>query len=209
MGTGFWRAPEILRLTKDKSIKPDLKAADVYSFAMTCYEVLTGKKPFQDELFTGLLKSNEYDKVIEGLRPKLHVNLDDHLTTLIKSCWAPDPECRPNFERICERLLCVRATQLSRNDVTRSFLKWVPQFFGAWTSARPAGVRSKDQSSSQDDESSSELDLENIQSDENDQTLIFAELNDHLKFLNIIKHNDLKMQRLLGEGLPEYMRQPG
>lgn len=71
---------------------------DVYSFAMTCYEVLTGKEPFEDELFEGQLKCNEYNKVIKSrLRPKLPENLDDDLTSLIKSCWAHDPNYRPKF----------------------------------------------------------------------------------------------------------------
>lgn len=41
-----WRAPELFDRGAEYGII-DLKAGDVYSFAMTCYEIVTGNKPFQ------------------------------------------------------------------------------------------------------------------------------------------------------------------
>ena len=52
-GTRFWRAPEILKELDDGMIQStniDLQAADVYAFAMTCYEVFTGHIPFEVEV---------------------------------------------------------------------------------------------------------------------------------------------------------------
>jgi serine/threonine protein kinase len=42
MGTGFWQAPEILLAIQNGNITSNTltKMADVYSYAMTCYEVL-------------------------------------------------------------------------------------------------------------------------------------------------------------------------
>jgi serine/threonine protein kinase len=106
VGTGFWRAPEILpSKTADRLSKPDLKAADVYSFAMTCYEVLTGQLPFQ-----GQLRPKEYGKVIAGLRPKLPKELNSRLKGLIESCWHNDPNMRPVFENICVVLNNIRSS---------------------------------------------------------------------------------------------------
>ena len=97
-GTAFWRAPEILASERAyKLSKPDLKAADVYSFAMTCYEVLTGERPLSN------LGRTEYDRVMEGYRPTLPaVHLD--LKVLIEQCWHGELDQRPNFDSICEKI---------------------------------------------------------------------------------------------------------
>ncbi|KPM05547.1 guanylate cyclase-like protein 3 [Sarcoptes scabiei] len=50
----LWMAPEQLRhLSKDLSVfgeKPDERKIDVYSFAMTCYEIITQRIPFDEIL---------------------------------------------------------------------------------------------------------------------------------------------------------------
>lgn len=98
-GTGFWRAPEILPIdTADWSSKPNLKAIDVYSFAMTCYEVLTGRIPCSE------FNRTEYGPVIEGYRPELPRDVDLDLKVLIQKCWHGEPEQRPDFTYICEEL---------------------------------------------------------------------------------------------------------
>ncbi len=48
VGTGYWRAPEIFRAMRDNRQFEYTTKADVYSFAMVCYEILSGKEPFQD-----------------------------------------------------------------------------------------------------------------------------------------------------------------
>ena len=71
--------------------------ADVYSYAMTCYEVLTGLSPFAD-----YVRSTLYEKLIAGARPELPMNLPLSLSSLIKACWDTDPGQRPTFTTICE-----------------------------------------------------------------------------------------------------------
>ena len=65
VGTGYWRAPEILKGVQQGDIRPELftEKSDVYAFGMTCYEVLTGCMPFEE------LGGRCYDIVIEGRRP--------------------------------------------------------------------------------------------------------------------------------------------
>src|SRR4051794_41022765 len=47
LGTGFWRAPEVLVAVRDQTLSPSTftQEADVYSFGMTSYEILTGWVP--------------------------------------------------------------------------------------------------------------------------------------------------------------------
>lgn len=73
--------------------------ADVYSYAMTCYEVLTGLTPFAD-----YVRSTLYEKLIAGARPELPIYLPASLSSLIKACWDTDPGQRPTFTTICEEL---------------------------------------------------------------------------------------------------------
>ena len=96
VGTRFWRAPEILQAVKSRNFKPELftKSADVYSYGMTCYEVVTGQIPFED------LRASDYDVVIRGERPKLPSDIEPWMRDLITRCWHPDPLERPTFHTI-------------------------------------------------------------------------------------------------------------
>jgi serine/threonine protein kinase len=59
-GTRFWRAPEVLQALRNGT-RPILSAqADVYSYGMLCYELLTGHIPFQE------CELPNYDMVLSG-----------------------------------------------------------------------------------------------------------------------------------------------
>jgi serine/threonine protein kinase len=95
IGTGFFRAPEILQACKDRTIhqKPELftKESDIYSFGMCCYEILTGKLPFKDYSLTN------YDLVLNGRCPELPEYVDGWACELLSRCWHPNPACRPSI----------------------------------------------------------------------------------------------------------------
>ena len=100
VGTRFWRAPEILLAVKNNNVKSHIftRKSDVYSYAMTCYEILTGCIPLE-----GFCSMN-YDHVLRGGRPKLPENIQPILKVLLNSCWHQDAIERPSFPKIVEFL---------------------------------------------------------------------------------------------------------
>ncbi|XP_024387103.1 uncharacterized protein [Physcomitrium patens] len=98
VGTGYWRAPEILEVLKDHGNLHDqqifTQQVDVYSYAMTCYEILTGCIPFEDRPRT----NPEF--VLAGERPQLPDHIHPELSKLISRCWSADPSQRPTFTDI-------------------------------------------------------------------------------------------------------------
>ncbi|CAM6058234.1 unnamed protein product [Sphagnum tenellum] len=98
-GTEFWRAPEVLQAQSSGAATPLLSpAADVYSYGMLGYEMLTGEIPFGKEL-----KSN-YDIVISGGRPEVPAYLNHRMKDLLSCCWRANPQERPGWTWIIEIL---------------------------------------------------------------------------------------------------------
>ncbi|KAH9543226.1 hypothetical protein CY35_13G052800 [Sphagnum magellanicum] len=98
-GTRFWRPPEVLQQVKDetKTVKWSF-AGDMYSFGMLCYELLTGRIPFEEQLLTA------YDVVLSGKRPELPPHVNPKMKELLHSCWQMEPEKRPGWTEIIESL---------------------------------------------------------------------------------------------------------
>jgi len=112
VGTRFWRAPEILQAVKSRNIQPELftKSADVYSYGMTCYEIVTGRVPFED------LCAGDYDVVIRGERPELPSDIEPWMRDLITRCWHPNPLERPTFETIVDTIESDARKRNKQND---------------------------------------------------------------------------------------------
>ncbi|CAM6072830.1 unnamed protein product [Sphagnum tenellum] len=96
-GTGFFRAPEVLRALRDGTKVEYSAAVDVYGFGMVCYEVLTEKLPFQGHAMS------DYDLVLSGKRPDVS---DQRLWVreLLHRCWDEDPHQRPGWDEILQIL---------------------------------------------------------------------------------------------------------
>ncbi|KAG0625437.1 hypothetical protein M758_2G055200 [Ceratodon purpureus] len=100
IGTGFWRAPEILQAIKDQKVheRPEVfsREADVYAYGMTCYEILTGKLPFENHPL------NDYSIVLNRGRPELPKYVNGWLHELLSKCWEHNPSKRPSFRDILD-----------------------------------------------------------------------------------------------------------
>ncbi|KAG0586936.1 hypothetical protein KC19_2G128900 [Ceratodon purpureus] len=108
MGTFRWMAPEVISLVASnqrshggliKLPKHNFKS-DIYSFAMVCFEILSGEVPFQCEGTPRDVKK----KVLEGLRPKLPDYCPPMLKDLIEKCWSQEPKERPTMGDVCSQL---------------------------------------------------------------------------------------------------------
>ena len=73
---------------------------DVYSYAITMIEVLTRKQPYdgQDPVQVAI------SVAMNGLRPTIPASCPASLASLLKDCWNTDPEQRPDFDAIYEKL---------------------------------------------------------------------------------------------------------
>lgn len=108
-GTNKWMAPEIINMdagmpnerctSSNEEVSSYPLKCDVYSFAIVCYEILTGHEPFPDESATTVKR-----KVMKGERPLLPGHCPNTLKALIVECWNQDPRKRPSFEVICLEL---------------------------------------------------------------------------------------------------------
>lgn len=106
IGTRFWRAPEVFN---DPAHSKYNKKADVYSFGLICYEILTGELPFKE--------MPQFEKKVKGgERPKLPDYCPRALASYIERCWDGNPKARPSFTSICRMLRFLKACILLENS---------------------------------------------------------------------------------------------
>ncbi len=131
-GSPVYMAPEVLA---DKAYD---EKADVFSFAVVLWELVTNKKPYEEEQFESLDGTAVYSHlirwrrrfiftpppshcacteiydhvVIDGARPKLPAECPPQLSELIKKCWDTDPAKRPTFQSIIDSHLLDEGTSL-------------------------------------------------------------------------------------------------
>jgi serine/threonine protein kinase len=87
--------------------------ADVWSFAMICSEILTGKVPFNN-----IPRATLHDEIKKsGIRPDLPPDCRGDLHFCITSCWDQNPTKRPTFVEVCKMLkLAKAASKLGNNS---------------------------------------------------------------------------------------------
>ncbi|PKC66443.1 hypothetical protein RhiirA1_535611 [Rhizophagus irregularis] len=76
------------------------KAADIYSFGIIMYEVISGLPPYHDVSHDNRLAI----KICKGLRPRFNINIPQLIVHLIKRCLDANQLNRPTTEEIEESL---------------------------------------------------------------------------------------------------------
>ncbi|KAF3436017.1 hypothetical protein FNV43_RR23109 [Rhamnella rubrinervis] len=95
-GTLPWMAPELLNGSSNRVSEK----VDVFSFGISMWEILTGEEPYANmhcgAIIGGIVKNT--------LRPPVPARCDHEWKKLMEQCWSPDPERRPSFTEITNRL---------------------------------------------------------------------------------------------------------
>jgi len=108
VGTPTYMAPEVITFWRgyDKPTQDDWKRADVYSFGILLYELLTWQRAWKDQVL------NEINRlVLNGERPLLSDEAFEHseLCELTQDCWTTEPSKRPSFKDIFATVLMILA----------------------------------------------------------------------------------------------------
>ncbi|KAF7005135.1 hypothetical protein CFC21_020281 [Triticum aestivum] len=92
-GTYRWMAPEVI------NHKPYDHKADVFSFAIVLWELVTSKIPYEN-----LTPLQAALSVRQGLRLVIPSSVHPRLSKLIQWCWGENPHTRPVFSEITAEL---------------------------------------------------------------------------------------------------------
>ena len=97
-GTFRWMAPEVARRRGFR------RPADVYSYGMILFELLTHDLPFADVAALHAVAI----VAVHGARPPLPPDAPPGVVELIRACWREDPAARPPFEQMSAALESVK-----------------------------------------------------------------------------------------------------
>ncbi|RHZ73037.1 hypothetical protein Glove_233g15 [Diversispora epigaea] len=103
-------APEVLSGDEEYT-----KAADVYSFGIIAYEIVTGFPPYPDIPHDKDLAI----KICNGLRPKIPFHTPKLITRMIMRCWDARVTHRPTFEELFDELRKYRRDYSHKNSEIR------------------------------------------------------------------------------------------
>nr|WDA42959.1 tyrosine-protein kinase receptor UFO [Fagopyrum tataricum] len=93
-GTPQWMAPEVLRS------EPSDEKSDIYSFGVILWELATEKIPWEH------LNSMQVIGAVGFMNQRLDIpnDVDPKFALIIESCWHSEPQRRPSFQELLEKL---------------------------------------------------------------------------------------------------------
>ncbi|KAL8490542.1 hypothetical protein ACS0TY_022531 [Phlomoides rotata] len=113
-GTPQWMAPEVLRN------EPSDEKSDVYSFGVILWELVTHKIPWDN------LNSMQVIGAVGFMNQRLEIpkDVEPQWVSIIESCWHSEPQLRPSFQELVEKLKdmqkqCAIQLQAGRADAAR------------------------------------------------------------------------------------------
>ncbi|KAF8163016.1 ras guanine nucleotide exchange factor domain-containing protein [Crassisporium funariophilum] len=133
-----WFAPELLKQTGPVSTH-----SDVWSFAMTCLEILSGEQPFSNiTLDIAVMRNLDKGKLPD--RPGRLVTaqgLTDDMWALMRRCWHEKPKSRPSIADVKTALLEIRELVAPIDSKPTPSRRWT-RFSKGSTSSRPSTASS-------------------------------------------------------------------
>jgi hypothetical protein len=81
-----------------------VQASDVFAFGLILFEILSGRRAFQENLNAWQIARMV---TLDGVRPEVPNSVLPPARALIEDCWAADPDDRPTFEDIVDRLAAI------------------------------------------------------------------------------------------------------
>eukprot|EP00794_Sanderia_malayensis_P016068 gene16068-17691_t len=101
VGTLCWAAPEVLPPKPPKKAHKHTKAADVFSYGVTLWEMVSNRRPLVCYQQKGYKWDHQVmDAVINGERPYIASSTPPPIKDLIELCWHADRDKRPTFEKV-------------------------------------------------------------------------------------------------------------
>jgi serine/threonine protein kinase len=123
IGTPLYMAPELWKSPHPKCNE----TIDVYAFAMTLFELVTGERPWKTETPGKTETTPSIRHHLErGERPVFTCPVPTRMKDLIEVCWATDPERRPSFADMVsnpELFLLVDANKSAFLDFARRLME--------------------------------------------------------------------------------------
>jgi serine/threonine protein kinase len=142
VGSWHYMAPEVFETEESGIFQHQGGKADVYSYAMILYELLTERKPFDQ--ISGILLG---PIVLSGRRPEVKLipsDAPDVLQNLLVSCWAGDPLKRPSFGQASKDLTAALEMEASMNESAERQLGSVNHVATDEREAEPEGSSDND-----------------------------------------------------------------